>query len=441
MPLLKSQALKTACALFLLAFLGDSRVSSEIPALVYKENADPNWRISKVSMEDLSRNSQGGWTFSSFLKYSDWREVAAQREELRKLVQERRGSNGFLPLMLLLAQREEVAPDIQAQILTAWLSDFEDAEDWLLIQEGTPTIELGFAAEQLVKCGRIALQHLLPLMQKRVAIEYSITAPPNSNDLAIQRRLRKCDIAYAVAAEIAGQPWKIESTHKERDAAMNVLVSKLQAQGLVAPLPNQKVADDGYDDEVIAKLAWISLRGALFAFDTDVKLQDVWKQLEGREEKLRVYVVAHPGTESLLALFYLHLKNKEKAKEVDHALTAQILCAFLGDFDYVDDYSWSGMDGTEWQDLEFGKLLLASGKDALPYLLPLLSSQIPVSYTDRLGTEAGMAARRLRLRKCDVVSRYVAIILGRPWSLDETHPQRDTRIQELLSEVKKLPAK
>jgi hypothetical protein len=440
MPLLQSQVLKTGCVLFIFAAFGASHVFGEIPPLVYKENTDPNRNVSKVSMEDLSRTSQGGWTFSSFLQYRDWREVAAQREELRKLVQERRGSNGFLPLMLLLAQREEVAPDIQAQILTAWLTDFEDAEEWLLIQEGDPNTKLGFVAEQLVKCGRTALPHLLPLMQKRVAIEYSWDAPRNSNDLAIQRRLRKCDIAYAVAAEISGQPWKIEPTHKERDAVMEALVSKLESQGLVESQPKQKPAGDGYDDEMIAKLAWISLRGALFAFDTDVKLKDVWNEIKGREEKLHAYVVDHPGTESLLALLYLHSKDMKKERGVNHALTAQILCAFLSDFEYVDDYSWSGMDGAEWQDLELGKLLLASGKDALPYLLPLLSSQIPVTYTDRLGTEAGMAARRLRLRKCDVVSRYVAIILGRPWSLDESHPQRDARIKELLSEVKKPPA-
>jgi hypothetical protein len=341
---------------------------------------------------------------------------------------------------LLLAQGEDVAPDLQAQILTAWLTDFEDAEDWLLIQNGEPAARLGFVAEQLVKCRRIALPRLLPLMKKRVAIEYSFTAPPNSNDLAIQRRLRKCDIAYAVAAEISGQPWKIESTHEERDVAMDALLSRLQSQGLVEPQPNRKPAGDGYDDEVIANLAWISLRGALFAFDTDVKLQDVWNQLKGREEKLHAYIVAHPGTESLLALLYLHLKDEKRGRAVDRALTAQILCAFLSDFEYADDYSWSGMDGAEWQDFELGKLLLASGKDAMPYLLPLLSSQIPVTYTDRLGTEAGMAARRLRLRKCDVVSRYVALILGRPWNLDETHEQRDARIKELLSEAQKLTA-
>ena len=98
----------------------------------------------------------------------------------------------------------------------------------------------------------------------------------------------------------------------------------------------------------------------------------------------------------------------------------------------MNDWSLVNKDGDP-QEMDFynAACLRECGEIALKHLTPLLKNKAKVSYGTAFGSEMSITMDVHKMRKCDLVARYISQIKGLKWELGD-FKTRDERWARLV---------
>lgn len=210
------------------------------------------------------------------------------------------------------------------------------------------------------------------------------------------------------------------------------LMNSLSGKELPLNWPELNRKNDSLEKKVssLEDLSWMSSKGASFyTVATKFDCSEVLMELDDMAN----FIAQNHGSESYLPLMLLISQQRH----VDTQLQAQIMCAYLDDFEYLDEWSWIDDEPLECNDSFVARHLVSLNEDALTFLLPLLQKRTAMQYGLGFGSEGYSHADRLRIRKCDLTARYVSQILGLEWTLHRRIQERDVNIQNLIKAVEK----
>ena len=127
-----------------------------------------------------------------------------------------------------------------------------------------------------------------------------------------------------------------------------------------------------------------------------------------------------------LLLFMQHGNTSIISKKIQ----AQIICEALRMLPCLNDFGVVGAYGS--YDAYAAELLLATGKEGLPFLLPVLDDkrQAPIS-----GSASSTSVITSQTRRCDYAHRYAEMILHGEFSLQRNIAERDKKIAEVKKDI------
>jgi hypothetical protein len=198
-----------------------------------------------------------------------------------------------------------------------------------------------------------------------------------------------------------------------------------QARMLEWPAERQlKKLDNVEVIDSLEKLTWLSCRGSSFSY---ILRAFDYSAVSNNTSALQDFIERNRGCEAYLALMLL----LHAGEHVPPSIQAEILCARLAEFELADEWSWIEPEPKHCMDSYVARHLVSLGDEALPFLKPLLDRQGALTYSISYGSEASSHADGMRLRKCDMASRYVAQILGEQWRLILNFEERAAMIEGL----------
>lgn len=176
----------------------------------------------------------------------------------------------------------------------------------------------------------------------------------------------------------------------------------------------------------IKSLTWYADRGATIS--QVLSLDRMAYHLRPKQVKAAISKIqADPnGYISYHLLHALKITSLDEYKRLSSATRIQALISGLKNSVYNNDWGYFYEEGPVYNDS--AKALLSYGKEAIPFLAPLLDDRKNVIY---FGSAESALVKRLKLRTCDYAYHYINSIQGKPSPYIMDLGIRDKQIRRL----------
>ena len=141
-------------------------------------------------------------------------------------------------------------------------------------------------------------------------------------------------------------------------------------------------------------------------------------------------VEAQPDATRFHVLMALLRDRPDEAEEIGADARARVLAGALAAVDWLNDFGW--LSPEEAYDGPAAHALLATGRDALTHLRPLLDDDRPAPSR---GSEAATMAKQLGYRRSDYAYRYASLLSGEEPVFVADPAQRDEQIAGLRAKL------